>query len=103
MPVADPRRLAARDVGDRQQARAAALRLLHGGQGVGRLARLGDPDRQHLAVDDRLAVAVLGAVVDLHRDAGQALDQELADQAACHEVPQASRWTRSIARQAPRA
>ena len=47
---------------------------------VRRLARLGDADREHRASDDRVAVAVLGAVVHLDRHAGELLDQELADQ-----------------------
>ena len=55
-------------------------RLAQRRQRVGRLARLRDDDRQLVAADDRVAVAVLGAVVDLDRHLRQRLDQVLADQ-----------------------
>ena len=60
-------------------------------QRVGRLARLRDDDRQRAVVDDRVAIAVLRAVVHLHRHAGQLLDQVLADEAGMPAmVPHAS-------------
>ena len=60
--------------------RAVALGLAQRGERVGRLARLRDDDRQRVRRDDRVAVAVLGAVVDFDRHARELLDQELADQ-----------------------
>src|SRR4029079_15292676 len=56
------------------------LRLLHAGDHVRRLARLRHADDQRRLVDDRIAVAVLGAVVDLDRDPRRVLEQELADE-----------------------
>ena len=56
------------------------LRLLHAGDRVGGLARLRDADDERALVDDRIAVAVLGAVVDFDRNARGILEQELADQ-----------------------
>ena len=49
-------------------------------QRVGGLARLRDDDGERVRRDDRIAVAVLRAVVDFDRHARQLLDQELADQ-----------------------
>ena len=57
------------------------LRLAQRRQRVGGLARLRDDDRQLVRRDDRVAIAVLGAVVDFDRDLRQRLDQVLADQA----------------------
>ena len=50
-------------------------------QRVGGLARLRDDDGQLVLADDRIAVAVLRAVVHFDRDLRQRLDQILADQA----------------------
>ena len=75
-----PRRRAA-DVADRTQQGAAIARQLHRRQGVGGLAGLGDADHQHILAEQRLPVAVLRGVVDLGRQPGQALDQELPDEA----------------------
>ena len=58
----------------------APLGLADGRQGVGGLARLGDADDQRALVDDRIAVAELGGVLDLDRDPGQLLEHVLADQ-----------------------
>ena len=61
-------------------ARAVPLGFAQRRQRVGRLARLRDDDGQRVGRDDRVAVAVLGAVVDLDRKPRELLDQELADQ-----------------------
>ena len=58
-----------------------ALRLAQRGERVGRFSRLRDDDRQGVRRDDRVAVPVLGSVVDLDRHARELLDHELADQA----------------------
>ena len=55
-------------------------RLAQRRQRVGGLARLRDDDDQRVAVDDEVAIAVLRAVVDFDGQAGEALDEELADQ-----------------------
>ena len=57
------------------------LRLAQRGERVGRLAGLRDDDRQLVAADDRVAIAILGSVVDFDRDLRQRFDQVLADQA----------------------
>ena len=59
---------------------ALALRLAQGGQRVGRLAGLRDGDDDGVAVDRRIAIAELAGVLDLDRDAGELLEQVLADQ-----------------------
>ena len=79
-PVALPRRHAADDVADGQAARALPPRLAQRRQGVGGLTRLGDRHGQRRRTGERLAVAVLGPVVHVHRQAGEPFDQELADQ-----------------------
>ena len=62
-------------------ARAASLRLSKRGERVRRFARLRDDDGQGVLADDRAAVSIFGAVVDVDRDAGELLDHELADEA----------------------
>ena len=59
---------------------ALALRLAQGGQGVGRLARLREGDDDGVAVDGRIAIAELAGVLDLDGNAGELLEQILADQ-----------------------
>ena len=61
--------------------RAALAREPHRGQRVGGLARLGDADHEVAGADDRVAVAVLGRDVHLHRHARPLLDRVAADQA----------------------
>ena len=56
------------------------LRLAQRRERVGGLPRLRDDDRERVLRDDRIAVAVLGSVVDVDRHARERLDQELADQ-----------------------
>ena len=75
------RGLAAHDVGEREHRRAGLPGQPHGGQRVGRLARLGDADDQRVRVEHRLAVAELAGDVDLHRHAGQLLDRVAHDEA----------------------
>ena len=60
---------------------AALAREPHGGQRVGRLARLRDADDEVARADHRVAVAVLGGDVHLHRDPRPLLDRVAADQA----------------------
>src|SRR5207244_13480021 len=60
---------------------AALTRRLDGGERIGRLARLRDDDEQRLRIEQRVAVAELAAVVDLARQLGEPLDEELADRA----------------------
>ena len=59
---------------------ALAFRFAQGGQRVGRLAGLRDGQDDGVAVDGRVAIAELAGVFDLDRDAGQFLEQVLADQ-----------------------
>ena len=75
------RRLAAHDVGEREHRRAGLPGEPHGGERVGRLARLRDADDQRVRVEDRLPVAELAGDVDLHRHARQLLDRVADDQA----------------------
>ena len=75
-----PRRHAADDVADGEARHTLSLRLTQRSQGVGGFARLGDDDGQFVLLDDGVPVAILGAVVDLDRNARQRLDQELADE-----------------------
>ena len=72
---------AADDVRDGQHARARALRFAQRRQRVGRLAGLADDDDQRIRRDDRIAVSVFGGDVRLHRNAREALDDVLADEA----------------------
>ncbi len=72
--------LAAHHVDDGPQQGAFGLRLLHGRQRVHRLAALGDGQHRGPLINERIAVAELGAIVHLHRDTGQGLDEELAHQ-----------------------
>ena len=60
--------------------RSLAFRFAQRRQRVGCLARLRDDDGQRIGRDDRVSVAVLGAVVDVDRHAREPLDQELADE-----------------------
>ncbi len=64
-----------------QTDRAFAASLLHGGQRVGGLAGLGDGQHHGPVVQDRVAVAELGADHHFHRDAGDLLDQIFSDHA----------------------
>src|SRR3954451_3958022 len=67
-------------IADREQLPAMRLRFLHAGDRVGRLAGLRHADDQRAVVDDRIAVAVLRAVIDIDRNARRVFEQELADQ-----------------------
>ena len=67
-------------VGDGQGLGALALGLALGGDGIGGFARLADQHGEGVLVDDGVAVAVLGAVVDLHRQARELLHHELPRQ-----------------------
>ena len=68
------------DVAQRQRRVALALRLAQRRQGVRRLAGLGNCHDDGVAVDGRVAVAELAGVLHLHRDAGQLLEEVLADE-----------------------
>ena len=54
---------------------------LLGGEDVGRFARLAEHQREHVFVDQRIAVAELAAVLDFDMDPRQALDHALGGQA----------------------
>ena len=69
------------DVADGDAPGAPGAGLAQRGQRVGGLAGLRDRHGQGARADQRLAVAELRGVVDVHADAGQRLDEELADQA----------------------
>ena len=69
------------DVADGEGFGAFADELLLGGDGVGGLAGLGDEEAEGGGVGDGVAVAVLGGVVDVDGEAGEALDHELAGEA----------------------
>ena len=71
---------AADDVADRQRRMALALHLAQGGQRVGRFAALRDGEQQRVVSQRRIAVAELAGVFDFDRNAGEFLDQILADQ-----------------------
>ena len=58
-----------------------AMSSLLGGEGVGGFAGLGDEEAEGVGVGDGVAVAVLGGVVDVDGEAGEALDHELAGEA----------------------
>ncbi len=73
--------LAAHDVRKGEDLGAALLGEAHGGECVGRLARLGDPDDEVVLVHNRIAVAVLGSDVHLDRDARPLLDRVAANEA----------------------
>ena len=75
------RGLAAHDVAEREDRRAGLPGEPHGGERVGRLARLGDADHQRVGAEDGLAVAELAGHVDLHRHARQLLDGVAHDEA----------------------
>ena len=69
------------DVADGEGFGAFADELGLGGEGVGGLAGLGDEEADGVGVGDGVAVAVLGGVVDVDGEAGEALDHELAGEA----------------------
>ena len=69
------------DVADGEGLGAFGDELALGGEGVGGFAGLGDEEADGAGVGDGVAVAVLGGVVDLDGEAGEALDHELAGEA----------------------
>ena len=69
------------DVADGEGFGALADELVLGGDGVGGFAGLGDEEADGAGVGDGVAVAVLGGVVDVDGEAGEALDHELAGEA----------------------
>ncbi len=68
-------RLAPHHVGDPEHVSAPLAREPHRGEGVGRLARLGDADDEIARADDRVAIAVLGGDVHLDGDPRPGLDR----------------------------
>ena len=78
--VGFPRGHAADDVADGERAGTVPLGLAQGAQCVRGLAGLRDGDRQRPAVDERLPIAILRAVVHVDGNPGELLNQELADQ-----------------------
>ena len=71
--------MAADNIADRQQESAAFFGLFHGGQCVGRFTGLADADDHVAGANQRLAVAKLGCIIDLHGNARQTFDQKLSD------------------------
>ena len=69
------------DVADGEGLGAFGDELGLGGEGVGGFAGLGDEEADGVGVGDGVAVAVLGGVVDVDGEAGEALDHELAGEA----------------------
>ncbi len=69
------------DVADGEGFGAVFDEFLLGGDGVGGFAGLGDDEAEVAGVGDGVAVTVLGGVVDVDGDAGEALDHELAGEA----------------------
>ncbi len=69
------------DVADGEGLGAFGDELALGGEGVGGFAGLGDEEADGVGVGDGVAVAVLGGVVDVDGEAGEALDHELAGEA----------------------
>ena len=74
------RRHAADDVADGQAASALLAGFAKRRQRVGGFARLRDDDHQRVSIDDEVAIAILGAVVDFDRQAGESFDEEFAHQ-----------------------
>jgi len=70
------------DVADCEGLGAFGDELALGGDGVGGFAGLGDEEADGVGVGDGVAVAVLGGVVDVDGEAGEALDHELAGEAS---------------------
>ena len=68
-------------VDETDRPRPPLLGLPDGGQGVGGLAALGDPDHQRALVDHRIPVPELGGVFHFDRDPRQLLDEVLTDEA----------------------
>ena len=77
--IRDARGLAAHDVHERQQARAAFLGRVHRGEGVGGLARLRDRDHELALRHDRVAIPVLRCDLNVAGNARELFDQVLAD------------------------
>ena len=77
--IRDPGGLCAGVVAERQLARAPMGGLLHGGQRVHRLARLGHRHDERASVYGRLPVAELGGVVGLGGYAGERLHPHAAN------------------------
>ena len=59
---------------------AGAACLVHGGESVDGFAGLGDGDDERALIEDGLAVAELGGVIDLGGDAGEAFEVVAADE-----------------------
>ena len=72
--------------------RAFGDELALGGDGVGGFAGLGDEQADGVGVGDGVAVAVLGGVVDVDGEAGEALDHELAGEAGVPARCRRRRW-----------
>ena len=69
---------AAHHVHDGQHAGPTGLALLHGGDGIRRLAGLRDDHQQGVLIHQGVAVAQLGSQVGLHRNTAQLLDDVFA-------------------------
>lgn len=75
------------DVADAEDECPGLAGQLHGGQRVGRLARLRHGDHDVVSIDDRVAVAEFRSILHLHGDPAYILDQVLADQRRMPRCP----------------
>jgi hypothetical protein len=81
------RGLAACGVGDRNHRSAELARQAHCREGVGGLARLGDPEHERADADDRIAVAELRRDLDVDGDARPPFDRSSPGQAGVIGAP----------------
>ena len=78
--IGQPRRHAPDDVADRDAGGAPRLRFPQRRQRVRGLARLGDHHGQRAVAGQRIAIAILGSVVDVDAHPRELLDEELPHQ-----------------------
>ena len=71
------------DVADGEGFAAGGDEFALGGEGVGGFAGLGDEEADGERVGDGVSIAILGGVVHVAAEAGEALDHELAGEAGC--------------------
>ncbi len=79
--VAFARHRAARHVGNTKDLGALDARIANGGEGIGRLARLGHGNDESRRRDDGVAIAELASRLNLGRNASPALNKVLGDEA----------------------
>jgi hypothetical protein len=89
VPFRLARRHAANHIADGKAGHALSFCFAEGGQRVRGFSRLRNDQGEFVAIDDGVAVTVFRTVIDFDRHPGKRLDQELADEPACHDVPHA--------------